>query len=315
MALKESLAFEKVAGVTDAPIRFVRVLLISALLMPFAQSADARIIHRERSLYSTILVDERGSTICLQFSVRADQRNQTCLDRNAPQKMVFPYAKMMMMSLLMVPEPKRILIVGLGGGTLPVALNELYPQAQIDSVEIDPAVKTVAETYFGFRENENMRVILKDARVFTKRALAAGDTYDLIMLDAFNGDYIPEHLLTQEYLEETRGLLSEGGVVAANTFAISRLYDHESTTYREVFGNFYNIRSRISANRVILATTGDLPAPETLAAKARSLGPRLVPYGVRVNDFLPGFSTEADWDETARVLTDQYSPANLLSNQ
>ena len=34
-----------------------------------------------------------------------------------------------------------------------------------------------------------------------------------------------------------------------------------------------------------------------------------------VNDFLPGFSTEADWDETARVLTDQYAPANLLSNQ
>ena len=247
--------------------------------------------------------------------VRTDQRNQTCMDRNAPQKMVFPYAKMMMMSLLMVPEPERILIVGLGGGTLPVALNELYPAAHIDAVEIDPAVLTVAETYFGFREKENMRVILRDARVFTKRALAAGERYDLIMLDAFNGDYIPEHLMTQEYLEETRGLLSEGGVVAANTFAISRLYDHESVTYREVFGTFYNIRSRISANRVILATNGALPDMASLAEVGRALGPGLAPYDVRVNDFLPGFSTEADWDETARVLTDQYAPANLLGNQ
>jgi spermidine synthase len=173
----------------------------------------------------------------------------------------------------------------------------------------------VAETYFGFRQKENLQVILKDARVFTKRALAAGERYDLIMLDAFNGDYIPEHLMTQEYLEETRGLLSEGGVVAANTFAISRLYDHESNTYREVFGTFYNLRSRISANRVILASTGGLPSMESLAAVGRSLGPRLAPYDVRVNDFLPGFSTEADWDETARVLTDQYAPANLLSTQ
>lgn len=289
--------------------------LILAFLLPIAQTADAKIIHRERSLYSTILVDERGSTICLQFSVRRDQRNQTCMDRDAPRKMVFPYAKMMMLSLLMVPDPERILVVGLGGGTLPVALTELYPEAEIDAIEIDPAVKMVAETYFGFRESDKLRVILQDARVFTKRALSRGDQYDLIMLDAFNGDYIPEHLLTREYLEETRGLLAENGVVAANTFAISRLYDHESTTYREVFGTFYNVRSRISANRIIIATNGELPGREALAEQGRILGPRLARYDIRVNDFLPGFSTQADWDQTARILTDQYSPANILSNQ
>ena len=299
---------------TNSPILPAFALLLAALL-PLAQPAEGRIIHQERSLYSTILVDQRGSIICLQFSVRKDQRNQTCMDRRDPQRMVFPYAKMMMMSLLMVPEPERILIVGLGGGTLPVALNELYPEAHIDAVEIDPAVLTVAETYFGFQEKENLKVILQDARVFTKRALAAGERYDIVMLDAFNGDYIPEHLLTQEYLEETKGLLGEGGVVAANTFAISRLYDHESTTYREVFGTFYNIRTRISANRVILAVDGELPSLESLAAVGRDLGPRLTPYDVRVSDWLPSFSTEADWDETARVLTDQYAPANILSNQ
>ncbi len=276
---------------------------------------DARIIHRERSLYSTILVDQQDSIICLQFSVRKDQRNQSCMDRRAPLKMVFPYARMMMLALLMVPEPDRILVVGLGGGTLPVALNQLYPEAQVDIVEIDPAVKTVAETYFDFRENDRMQVILKDARVFTKRALTGDDRYDLIMLDAFNGDYIPEHLLTTEYLEETKGLLRADGVVAANTFAISRLYDHESNTYRAVFGPFYNVRSRTSANRIILAGNGPLPTLTELAETGRELGPRLAPYAVRASDYLPGFSTEADWDETARILTDQYSPANLLNNQ
>ncbi len=290
-------------------------LTILIVLLPLADTAGAKIIHRERSLYSTILVDQRGTTLCLQFSVRRDQRNQTCMDRSAPQKMVFPYAKMMMMSLLLVPEPERILVVGLGGGTLPVALNELYPDARIDAIEIDPAVKMVAETYFGFKENEQLQVILKDARVFTKRALSGAEKYDLIMLDAFNGDYIPEHLLTREYLEETRGLLAGNGVVAANTFAISRLYDHESTTYQDVFGTFYNLRSRISANRIILAVDGELPDPEVLAERARVLGPRLTRYGIRVNDFLPMFSTEPDWDENARILTDQYSPANILNNQ
>ena len=200
-------------------------------------AADARIIHRERSLYSTILLDERGSTICLQFSVRQDQRNQSCKDRRNPDKLVFGYARMMMKSLLLQPNPQRILIVGLGGGTLPMTLANLFPEAQIDVVEIDPAVVTVAETYFEFQETDQIRVFLQDARVFTKRAGMRGDRYDLIMLDAFNGDYIPEHLMTREYLEETVTSWRRRGV-AANTFAISRLYDHESATYQAVFGEF-----------------------------------------------------------------------------
>jgi spermidine synthase len=222
----------------------------------------------------------------------------------------------MMTSLLLMPDPERVLVVGLGGGTLPTALAELFAEAQIDVVEIDPAVKTVAETYFGFRETERVRVALQDARVFTKRALAGETRYDLIMLDAFNGDYIPEHLMTREYLEETRALLAPGGVLAANTFAISRLYDHESVTYGAVFGEFYNLRSPVSSNRVILAVAGaELPDRELLATRARLLGPQLKPYGIRLNEQLAMFSTKPDWDESARVLTDQYAPANLLRDQ
>jgi spermidine synthase len=298
-------------GAQGVLVRLLAGILLLGTILP----AGANIIHREKSLYSTILVDERGSLICLQFSVRKDQRNQSCLDRSTPQKMVFPYAHMMMLSLLFDPEPHNVLVVGLGGGTLPVALHELYPGATIDVVEIDPAVKTVAETYFDFAESERMKVTLQDARVFTKRAMSRERRYDLIMLDAFNGDYIPEHLMTKEYLEETRALLVPGGVLAANTFAISRLYDHESTTYQAVFGTFYNVRSRLSANRIIIAVNGELPDMETLSAAAAALAGRLRPYDVQINDYLPGFSTRPDWDTTARILTDQYAPANLLGNQ
>ena len=222
---------------------------------------------------------------------------------------------MMMMSLLLIPDPERILVVGLGGGTLPVALRDLYPAAAIDVIEIDPAVKMVAETYFGFVESDRLQVILQDARVFTKRAVIREARYDLIMLDAFNGDYIPEHLMTREYLEETRSLLSPRGVVAANTFAISGVYDHESATYRAVFGEFYNVRSTVSANRIILAAAETLPDEATVKTAARTLGPKLKPYDIRLNQHLQSLSTAVDWDEEARILTDQYAPANLLQNQ
>ncbi len=289
--------------------------LLAVLLLGASLPAESRVIHRERSLYSTILVDQRGSTLCLQFSVRKNQRNQSCMDKNNPKRMVFPYARMMMLSLLLVPEPQKILMVGLGGGTIALALNEIYPEAAIEVVEIDPAVKTVAETYFGFAENERLKVILQDARVFGKRALARGERYDLILLDAFNGDYIPEHLLTREYLEEVRDLLTPNGVVAANTFAISGLYDHESNTYQVVFGPFYNIRSGTSANRVILATRGELPEIALLQERASGLAPVLAPFHVRLDEYLGSFTTQPDWDRSARILTDQYAPANLLGDQ
>ncbi len=292
-------------------------LLPLALLVLLAAAAPlgAKIVHRERSLYSTILIDERGSIICLQFSVRSDQRNQSCKDRKNPRRLVFGYAKLMLTSLLLNPDPQRVLIVGLGGGTLPETLNQLYPDARIDVVEIDPAVVKVAETYFEFAENEAVKVFVQDARVFTKRAALRGNTYDLIMLDAFNGDYIPEHLMTREYLEETRSLLTEGGVIAANTFSISRLYDHESATYFDVFGDFLNVTSRDSANRIILTTGKPLPDKAALDAAAAELEPRLRSYGVRFRDYRRDRSAQMKWDKSARVLTDQYSPANLLRNQ
>ena len=103
-------------------------------------------------------------------------------------------------------------------------------------------------------------------------------------------------------------------MIAANTFSVSRLYDHESVTYQEVFGEFFNVRSSVSANRVILAVSGELPPKVSLSSAARTVGPRLNPYDIRINEYLPGINTEPDWDESARVLTDQYAPANLLNN-
>jgi len=277
-------------------------------------TAEARVIHQERSIYSTILVDKQGPIVCMQFNVRRDQRNQSCFNERRPREMLFPYTRMMMASLLLNPEPQRILMLGLGGGTLPMALDELLPDARMDVIEIDPAVVRVAREYFGFAPSERVRVIAQDGRVFVKRALQKQERYDLIILDAFNGEYIPEHLMTREFLEEVRALLSENGVLAANTFSISALYDHESATYAAVYTPFFNLKPNDSGNRVVLAVNGPLPDRATLEARAESLGPRLQRYGISFEELLPLMVTKTDWDKDARILTDQYAPANLLQN-
>ena len=62
-------------------------------------------------------------------------------------------------------------------------------------------------------------VFEEDGRVFAKRMGKQGIRYDLVMLDAFDHEYIPEHMLTREFLLEIKGLLTPQGVLAANTFA------------------------------------------------------------------------------------------------
>ncbi len=137
-----------------------------------------------------------------------------------------------------------------------------------------------------------MKVFEVDGRVYVKRALREGVKYDAILLDAFDHEYIPEHLLTQEFLTEVKSLLTPTGVLVGNTFSSSKLYDHESTTYASVFGKFFNLKA---ANRVIVARPAGLPSEAQLRTRALEYELALRSFGVNVQDVLPLFSTTPDW--------------------
>jgi spermidine synthase len=286
-------------------------LMLVALFGAGLSSAET--LHEERSIYRNIFVTEVDGRRCLLFNAVRGERNQTCMNTRNPKEFVFHYARMTMAGLLVNPDPKNILIAGLGGGTLPIALHELYPDATIEVIEIDQAVVNVAHQFFGYQENDKVITHVADARVFIKRAGLAGRKFDFIVLDAFTGEYIPEHMLTQEFLEEVKEVLTPDGVVIANTFSTSNLYAHESETYRAIFGDFFNLKMSGTGNRVIIAQQQALPPQGVLQQNARPLNDPLRPYGVDIMEFPSRMSTRPDWDQTRRVLTDQFSPANLLS--
>jgi spermidine synthase len=286
------------------------LMLVLGACMTAADADTQKLLHSERSLYREVLVYESDRVRCMCFTRQCRIGRQTCMNMRAPDRFVMNYPQMMMAALYIQPQPRSILIVGLGGGSLPRALWRLLPEATIDVVEIDPAVVKVAGKFFDFSARAGLNVIESDGRVFVKRAIREQRHYDLIMLDAFDHEYIPEHLLTQEFLREVKTLLAPAGVLAANTFSSSRLYDHESVTYASVFGEYFNLRRE---NRVILAVNGRLPALEQIKSASAALQPRLAQFGIDAGRLVPLFSTRPDWNPKARLLTDQYSPANLLN--
>lgn len=284
------------------------------LLASFSATADQKLIHSEKSLYRDVFVYDNatadGTTRCLCFTKLCTIGRQTCIDLKQPNELVFEYTRMMLGALYLKPDPHDILIVGLGGGTLPRTLEQLLPAADIDVVEIDPAVVGVAEQYFAFKPDERVHLIVQDGRAYVRQSLRGAKRYDLIILDAYEHQYIPEHMLTREFLTEVRSLLAPAGIVAANTFSSSRLYNNESVTYASVYGTFYNLRS---GNRVILASNAPLPSVDEATRNSQLFAKAFEPYGVTAPTLLAMFSTRPDWDTKARVLTDQYSPSNLLN--
>lgn len=292
-------------------MRYLFALLIVSLV---AFPAAAEIIYTKKSLYRNIIVSDEGDRLCMRFVLNNDRihATQSCMFKEDHDKLVFNYAKMTFAGLLVNPAPKRILIAGLGGGSIPRVLAKLYPEAQIDIVEIDPAVVDVAREYFDFKAGGNMNVIVRDARVFVKQAaLLGGKHYDYIVLDAFNGEYIPEHLMTREFLQECRQLLSSDGVLIANTFSTSRLYHSETATYASVFDWFVNVREHVG-NRIIVTSKGAPVSEQEMLARARRFEGNFARYGINLEQVAMLAEDSPVWDREARLLTDQYAPVNLL---
>ena len=217
-----------------------------------------------------------------------------------PDRIVLDYPKLMMAAFYVDPQPRRVLVIGLGGGTLPRAVHRLSPQATIDVVEIDPDVVQVARRFFAFDPPAGTTIHVDDGRAFVQRASREGRQYDLVMLDAFVDADVPAHMQTREFLVEVASILSPAGTFVVNTSGSSRTYDRETATYASVFGPFLSLKK---AMRVILARRADAPVPH-LAANAEILEPALRPLGVGRDWLLPLLAVEPPPPSAAQVLFD-----------
>jgi len=287
------------------------LLILISIGLVFSTSLIAKTIHKERSIYRNVVITENKNIRCMKFETRRKKTsNQACINLDNKTELVFEYAHSVLTGLAYNPDPKRILIIGLGGGSLPNAFKELVPDAEVVSVEIDPAVAKLARQYFDYIETDKIKTKIMDGRVYVKRALKKQQYFDWIILDAFNGDYIPEHLLTMEFLSEVKQLLKPNGLLSANTFNASKLYDYESVTYQAVFNELRILKSPSKGNRIIFACNCD-KIDQKLQWDGQ-LAARLAPYGTDLEMLVNRISAEVNWDTSVKPLTDQFSPANLL---
>lgn len=275
-------------------------LTLSVLTWPFLLRRSRKLIFSEQSSIQKIRVTEEGDLRSLQLG-EGDTPIQTCISLKQPHVLILGCSRLMLASLYINPRPKKILILGLGGGVLARTLAQILPKSDITSVEIDPLVAQVAMTYFHFSPNSRQHIIIDDGRRFIESAALKNKQYDLIMLDAYDATYIPTRLMTVEFLYSVKSLLAPEGVLAANTFSISTLYERESATYAAVFGEFFSLKFN---NRILLTKKEGLPPLTTIKETATALELQLKYFGINTQWLTDLFTISQDLNLHALPLRD-----------
>ncbi len=286
------------------PRPYLRAGLFAVVALCALACAAQTVIYEKPSRYNTIIVTEDHNGLRTLLFERGGTR-QSVVKPGDPDHLELRYAQVALVGLALCEDPRRILVVGLGGATLPTFLRKHYPNAAIDVAEIDPDVVDVAKKFFGFREDERMRVHIGDGRRFIENV--GRPQYDMIFLDAFGAESIPAHLTTQEFLQAVRLALVPSGVVVGNVWGPSsnRLYDSMVRTYQEAFDELFIVDVFGDVNSILLA----LPRKQRLSWSELALAARKIStakqFRFDLGDLVEhGFLHVAEKNQDVRVLRD-----------
>jgi spermidine synthase len=174
------------------------------------------------------------------------------LDRARPKSLDLDYTRTMMAGFLVRPEVKRLLMIGFGGGTLSNYLFRHFPGLEVDAVDIDPEVIRLARKHFEVPDDPRYRTHAADGRLFVERSGEA--RWDMIILDAFRGVFVPFHLKTREYYALLAAHLDDTGVVVANLHNATPMYPHDRVTFDAVFPTGYAFAAESSRQTTYVAS-------------------------------------------------------------
>jgi len=178
---------------------------------------------------------------------------QTEIDTAAPLLPRLEYARNSVLSLAFSPYPTSVLILGLGGGALPMMFYHVGREIHIDVVEIDPAIPGIAETYFGFFTDSRLKLFIDDAARYIRQTNTA-KRYDIVIMDAYIGHTQHDSLTSEEFFSAVSGRLAPGGVFVANLLTSKR--SHFETMKRRlgmVFCDLWVLPGETSTNTLAFA--------------------------------------------------------------
>jgi spermidine synthase len=292
------------AVAVGAPATAAETVIDEGVRAAMLKRPDGRIAHLETE-YNDIFITKRGPQLTMSFQLKGWDYTESAISLADPDELPIRYSQVMTLATVYPPRPANILMLGLGGGSISTYLGRHLPDATITTVELDPGVIAAAKSYFGVIETPRMRYRDGDGRVFLNRH---PETYDLILVDAYRGGYVPFHLLTREFYALAKQRLSAGGAIAFNVHDGTKLYASTVRTLAEVFPALDLYSTGMGE---VIAVAGLVPVDrETLNARASSLQ-ALHGFRYPLPAMLQRLVKPPADAATADLITDDFAPADV----
>ena len=197
-------------------------------------------------------VDENPVSKALHFSMFEVQSRMQRLD---PHALALEYTRTMMGFLLFNPAPRKIAMIGLGGGSLAKFCYRYLRQSRIQVVEINPHVIALRDAFQVPADDERFTVMRGDGAQFVRDR---SNRCDVLMVDGFDADGLPSRLCSQRFYDNCRNTLQPDGLMVVNLhFAHPRYAIHVDRIRRSFNDALLLVEDGEQNNSIAFAGSGN----------------------------------------------------------
>lgn len=252
------------------------ILVLALLCLPGRAPAQdeplapsRRVVFSQRSDYGRVLVVDEGRLRHLRYDF-VDGDDQSIIRLDDPDCVPMDYVRHAALGVAICPKLRRVLMIGLGGGTYTTMLHRHMPGLEIDAVEINPVVVQAARAHFGLPDDPRYRIHVADGRIFLRRARAC---WDLVFVDAYTGaDDIPPQLADAGFFRLLAAHVCKGGVAMLNLSVEASLEDRVLRSFSRRFAHTACLRTDDDQNLLAFGRgDGPLPSRQSLAEHAQRI--------------------------------------------
>jgi spermidine synthase len=264
------------------------------------------LVARVESLYNDIYVYRLADgNYRLSFGAERLRYTESIVDPNDPLALPVYYTQSMTAGLAYASRLDDAAIIGLGGGRTAWYHHKSVPGLAMTAVELDPEVVRLGERFFKVAPEPGFDIAVMDGRVWLSKT---DRTFDILLVDAYRGPFVPFHLLTTEFYKLVAARLKPGGVAVQNVEPSTMLFDPAVATIRSAFEHVVFFEGR--GNIVVLAYNGPEKDEATLTRQAAE---RQAEFGFRYDlTQILGRRFAPAVDAAAKPLTDDFAPVEYL---
>jgi spermidine synthase len=201
-----------------------------------------------------IKLSHNGKEQLSYYALLQDGLVQNRISKTGESLSTYSYVLQKLIGL--APHAKSALVLGFGAGVVPRKLRE--KGIDVSVVEINPDTLKAAKKFFHY-ETKGTKIFFEDARTFVKKCT---NKYDIILIDLFQGDGMPEHITTKEFYQDIKKCMTNKGLLVTNNFISQKNISarmHFLATIYSVFGNAYFYQNKKSTYNAFTVATKSFP--------------------------------------------------------